>query len=229
MKRAFILATIIWALACMPATAGTIVNFKVSGLSFDVELYDADAPLTVANFLNYVNAGAYDNSIIHRSTTYNAAQVQVIQGGAYAWNASNQLYAIPTSDPVINEPGLLNERGTIAMAKLGGDPDSATSQWFFNVQDNPNLDLPANNGGFTVFGHVTDAAGLAAIDAIAGLYVAGQYQLPDLPPELVEAPLIQANNQVFFVTVDSVAVVPEPSAIVLATVGIGIALSRRRK
>ncbi len=55
------------------------------------------------------------------------------------------------------------------MAKLGGDPNSATSQWFFNVQDNPNLDLAINNGGFTVFGQVVDATGFAAIDAIAGL------------------------------------------------------------
>lgn len=55
------------------------------------------------------------------------------------------------------------------MAKLGGDPNSATSQWFFNVQDNPNLDLAINNGGFTVFGQVVHATGFAAIDAIAGL------------------------------------------------------------
>lgn len=209
------------------ASAGTIVNFKVSGLSFDVELYDDDAPQTVANFLSYVEAKAYDNSIFHRSTTYNPNEVQIIQGGAFAWNASSQLAAIPTGSPVDNEFGRLNERGTIAMAKVDGNPNSATSQWFFNVTDNPNLDLPENNGGFTVFGRVTNADGLAAINAIAQLAVWGQYD-PEAPSALAEAPLIPADNELYFVTVQSVAVVPEPSTLLLAAVGIGLALARRK-
>lgn len=227
MKRAMILATIIWALACVPAAAGTIVNFKVSGLSFDVELFDEQTPATVANFLQYVGAGAYDSSFFHRSTTYDPAQVQIVQGGGFSLNAG-VISLIPTFAPVVNEPGIPNLRGTIAMAKLGGNPNSATSQWFFNVQDNPNLDLPANNGGFTVFGQVVDATGLAAIDLIAGLQAWNINTAVGAPADgpFGEVPLINGDA---LVMVESVAVVPEPSAIVLATVGIGIALSRRRK
>lgn len=232
MKRAAILATIfwatvIWALTCLPATAGTIVNFKVSGLSFDVELFDEEAPVTVANFLSYVEAGAYDNSFIHRSTSYNPAQVQIIQGGAFQL-LGNTISAIPTADPIINEPGLANLRGTIAMAKVGGNPDSATSQWFFNVTDNPNLDLVENNGGFTVFGQVVGAIGLNAIDQIAGLQVFDINAEVGAPVDgpFGEVPLI--NGQAL-VIVDSVAVVPEPSTFVLAALGIAAACIRRRR
>jgi cyclophilin family peptidyl-prolyl cis-trans isomerase len=227
MKRAAILATIIWALACLPATAGTIVNFKVSGLSFDVELFDEDAPITVANFLSYMNAGAYDNSIIHRSTSYNPAQVQIIQGGGFQL-VGNTISAIPTADPIINEFGLSNLRGTIAMAKIGGQPNSATSQWFFNVTDNPNLDLAVNSGGFTVFGQVIGEVGLNAIDQIAGLQVFDINALVGAPVNgpFGEVPLINGES---LVIVDSVAVVPEPSALALAALGIAAACIRRRR
>jgi peptidyl-prolyl cis-trans isomerase A (cyclophilin A) len=227
MKRATILAAIIWALACLPATAGTIVNFKVSGLSFDVELFDEDAPVTVANFLSYVNAGAYDNSLIHRSTSYNPAQVQIIQGGGFQL-VGNTISVIPTADPIVNEFGLANLRGTIAMAKLGGNPDSATSQWFFNVTDNPNLDLVGNSGGFTVFGQVVGAVGLNAIDQIAGLQVFDINGAVGAPVDgpFGEVPLINGES---LVIVDSVAVVPEPSALALAALGIAATCIARRR
>lgn len=227
MKRAAILATIIWALACLPATAGTIVNFKVSGLSFDVELFDEQTPTTVANFLSYVNAGAYNNSLIHRSTSYNPAQVQIIQGGGFQL-VGNTINGIATFDPIVNEPGIDNLRGTIAMAKMGGQPDSATSQWFFNVTDNPNLDLPENSGGFTVFGQVVGEIGLNAIDQIAGLQVFDINAAVGLSGggPFGETPLINGQS---LVVVDSVAVVPEPSAFVLAALGIAAACLRRRK
>jgi peptidyl-prolyl cis-trans isomerase A (cyclophilin A) len=227
MKRAAILATIIWALACLPATAGTIVNFKVSGLSFDVELFDEDAPVTVANFLSYVNAGAYDNSLIHRSTSYNPAQVQIIQGGGFQL-VGNTISAIPKADPIINEFGLANLRGTIAMAKVGGQPDSATCEWFFNVTDNPNLDLVGNSGGFTVFGQVVGEVGLNAIDQIAGLQVFDINAAIGAPVDgpFGEVPLINGQS---LVIVDSVAVVPEPSAFVLAALGIAATCIARRR
>jgi peptidyl-prolyl cis-trans isomerase A (cyclophilin A) len=131
----------------------------------EIELFDEAAPETVANFLNYVNDGDYAKSFIHRSVTG-----FVVQGGGYSF-VDGAAVAIPTDPPVINEPGISNLRGTIAMAKRSGDANSATNQWFFNLADNSGLD--GTNGGFTVFGQVT-GDGMGVIDQIAALQVWNQ-------------------------------------------------------
>ena len=128
-----------------------------------IELFDEQTPATVANFLKYVNSGAYANSFIHRSVPG-----FVIQGGGY-YLVEGAPNAIETFPPVVNEPGISNVRGTIAMAKQAGDPNSATSQWFFNLVDNSEV-LDDNNGGFTVFGQVL-GNGMDVIDEIADLQV----------------------------------------------------------
>ena len=138
------------------AVSGTVVKFEtnapLSDNDFYIELTD-NTPLTNANFLSYVNSGAYDNSEFHRSVSD-----FVIQGGGFkhptvaADQPGSDPVAIPTTGTVQNEPGNLNTRGTIAMAKLGGQPDSATSQFFFNLSDNSFLD--SDNGGYTQFGSV---------------------------------------------------------------------------
>jgi len=140
-----------------PDITGTLVRFNSVIGDFIFELYDQDAPQTVANFLNYVNRGDYTGSIVHRSV-----EDFVVQGGAF-WYPSWQ--AIPEDPPVPNEPGISNTRGTVAMAKLPDDPDSATSQWFVNMTDNDFLDT--QNGGFTVFGHVIE--GMDVLEAINAL------------------------------------------------------------
>ena len=131
----------------------------------DITLYDTEAPLTVANFLSYVNSGAYSNSFIHRSMPG-----FVIQGGGYTLNNAT-LAAVPASAPVQNEfsTSRSNVRGTIAMAKVGSDPNSATSQWFINLADNAS-NLDQQNGGFTVFGRIS-ASGMKVADAIAALQI----------------------------------------------------------
>ncbi len=129
---------------------------------FEVNLYDNATPATVANFLNYVQNGAYSDSIIHRSVPG-----FVIQGGGISYDGISALTEITTNPAVANEPEFSNVRGTIAMAKLGNQPDSATSQFFFNLVNNA-TDLDNNNGGFTVFGQVI-GDGMDVIDAIAGL------------------------------------------------------------
>lgn len=141
----------------------TVVHFKTNMGDFDVNLFDSSTPETVANFLSYVEAGSYNNSIVHRSVPD-----FVTQGGGFTYFVEdNTVDVTPAFDPVINEPVFSNVRGTIAMAKLGGDPDSATSQWFFNIEDNSaNLDI--QNGGFTVFG-VVMAEGMEVVDAINAL------------------------------------------------------------
>ena len=89
------------------------------------------------------------------------------QGGGYIFVGDSPV-EIPTDPPVINEPGISNTRGTIAMAKPGGNPDGATSQWYINVKDN-SADLDASNGGFTVFGRVI-GNGMDIIDTINELH-----------------------------------------------------------
>jgi peptidyl-prolyl cis-trans isomerase A (cyclophilin A) len=129
---------------------------------FEVNLFDTTTPGTVANFLNYVNNGAYSNSVLHRSVPG-----FVVQGGGFTFDLATPLDNISTNSPVANEPVFSNVRGTIAMAKLGGDPDSATSQWFFNLGNNA-ANLDGQNGGFTVFGQVV-GDGMDVVDAIAAL------------------------------------------------------------
>jgi len=139
--------------------SGPLIRMHTNLGDIDVQLLPASAPLTVANFLNYMNRGAYNNSIFHRSVPK-----FIIQGGGFYKGFS----AIPADPAVTNEFSISNTRGTIAMAKLGSDPNSATNQWFFNLGDN-SANLDNQNGGFTVFGRVASPAGLAVMDKIGAL------------------------------------------------------------
>ena len=152
----------ITALAATSASA-TVVQFETPFGNFEVNLYDQTTPNTVANFLTYVNAEEYDNSFIHRSIPG-----FVVQGGGFLYNNEWPPGSVTALAPVVNEPVLSNVRGTIAMAKLGGDPNSATSQWFINLSDANAANLDIQNGGFTVFGEVV-GDGMAIVDQIAGL------------------------------------------------------------
>ena len=128
-------------------------NHGVIGLELDAE----KAPLTVANFIAYVEAGHYDNTIFHR-----VIDGFMIQGGGFLPGMKQK----PTREPVTNEAanGLKNTRGTIAMARTSA-PHSATAQFFINVADNSFLDYPGQDGwGYCVFGRVTE--GQDVIDRI---------------------------------------------------------------
>jgi len=142
------------------ATA-TIVEVETDLGTVEINLYDNATPATVTNFLDYVNSGAFTNSIFHRSVPG-----FVIQSGGYITDINAQVSEITTNPAVTNEPVYSNVRGTIAMAKLGSDPNSATSQWFINLANNAS-NLDGQNGGFTVFGEVS--AGMDVVDTIAGL------------------------------------------------------------
>ena len=141
--------------------AGTIVRVSTSVGDYSIELLDESAPATVQNFLNYVRRGDYNATYLHR-----VPDDFVVQGGAYRFQPYVGPVDVPTDPPVINEFGASNIRGTVAMAKIDGDPDSATNQWFVNLSDNTSLDT--SNGGFTVFGSVL-GNGMAVLDTINGL------------------------------------------------------------
>jgi len=146
---------------CVPDFSGAFV-FEVDTTlgTIPIELYPAMAPATVANFTAYALNGDYDGVLVHRSVPG-----FVIQAGGYR-EAGGAYVAIPTDPPVLNEPCLSNTRGTVAMARLAGQPDSATSQWFVNLADNTGLD--GVDGGFTAFGRVI-GDGMDVADAIAAL------------------------------------------------------------
>ena len=158
-----------------PLTTGKVARFNLANTStgtigngiINVVLFDqtgTGAPLTVQNFQSYLNTGSYTNSFIHRSIPG-----FIVQGGGYTYNNST-LGTIPSNAPVQNEFSTQrsNLRGTIAMAKLGNNPNSATNQWFFNLADNSS-NLNNQNGGFTVFGQALGASDLTTIDAIAAV------------------------------------------------------------
>lgn len=150
------------------AVSATTVQFQTVLGDFEVNLFDKTTPKAVDNFLAYVKANAYANTIIHRSVPG-----FVIQGGGYQYSGTAPV-VVPQNAKVVNEPVYSNLRGTIAMAKVRGQPDSATNQWFINLNDKNATDkthnyvLDTNNGGFTVFGQVT-GNGMAIVDAIAAL------------------------------------------------------------
>jgi len=121
-----------------------------------LELNRKEAPISVENFLRYVEDEFYDGTIFHRVVAH-----FMIQGGGYTTDMTKK----PTREPIANEweNDLNNDRGTIAMARLGGQPDSATSQFFINVADNAFLDRPQRDGaGYAVFGKV-----YAGMDTVA--------------------------------------------------------------
>ena len=160
-RRSLLLAALISIVAMFPRNSdATIVEFQTVMGSFEVNLYDNATPDTVANFLAYLNSGAYTNAVYHRSVPG-----FVVQGGGFAYNGALPLDGIPANPSVANEPVYSNVRGTISMAKLQGQPNSATNQWFFNLVDNSGA-LDGIEEGFSVFGEVV-GNGMDVLDAIA--------------------------------------------------------------
>lgn len=141
------------------ADIATRVRIETSLGSFVVELDASRAPLTVANFLEYVRAGHYDGTIFHR-----VINNFVAQGGGY----DEKLVEKPTRPNVPNESGngLSNRRGSLGMARTG-EPHSGNAQFYVNLADNPMLDPQPSRWGYTVFGHVVE--GMEVVDAIGAV------------------------------------------------------------
>ena len=186
------------AFSCFTSQA-TIVEMQTSHGVIELNLFDQQAPNTVANFLSYIEDDAYNQTVIHRSVSD-----FIIQGGGFTF--TDELVPIATKPAVGNEPVLSNVKGTIAMAKLANDENSATSQWFFNMVDNSEA-LDTQNGGFTVFGQIT-AQSQATLDNIAGLVHCGDIPLVDITSEQCSSSDV-ALSSANFVTINSVVVLDD--------------------
>jgi len=137
-----------------------------------IELAAKEAPKSVENFLTYVKAGHYDGTVFHR-----VIPTFMVQGGGFTADMKER----PTRTPIALESrnGLKNERGAVAMARRG-DPDSATSQFFINVVDNPRLDYPSFDGnGYAVFGKVVQ--GMDVVDKIKDVATANRGPHQNVP------------------------------------------------
>ncbi len=186
----------------LPGVTGQVVQFDTDLGKFNVELNASAAPVTVTNFLSYVNAGSYTNTMIHRSIPN--AYLGIIQGGGFT--STLPVNYVQTSAPIALEYNLPNARGTIAMARTT-QPNTATSQWFINTRDNSNEFGPANGGGYAVFGSVL-GTGMTVVDALLAVPT---YYLNDI---FTNIPLknLQPNQQELyahnFLTVKRTDVVP---------------------
>jgi peptidyl-prolyl cis-trans isomerase A (cyclophilin A) len=157
-----------------------------------IELYDSLAPITVKNFLDYVDSGFYNGTIFHR-----VIPGFVAQGGGYTFDFAEK----KTNPEIKNESdnGLKNDYKTIAMARMP-HPDSASSQFYFNLKDNPSLNAKVGANGYTVFGRVVD--GMEVVEKIAkeptGMYKsfpeAPNYAVRILSAKRVTAGSITTNS-----------------------------------
>jgi len=152
-------------LACSALVAGLAsaddanpkVLMKTTDGDITIELFADKSPITVENFLRYVDEGHFDGTVFHR-----VIPNFMIQGGGF----TAELEEKPTHEPIVNESRnkLHNTRGTLAMARTS-DPDSAAAQFFINQRSNLRLDWSPGKNGYTVFGEVTD--GMQVVDIIA--------------------------------------------------------------
>ncbi|MRW84909.1 peptidyl-prolyl cis-trans isomerase [Pseudoduganella sp. FT26W] len=166
------------------------VELKTTMGDIVLELDHDKAPKSVDNFLAYVKSGYYKNTIFHR-----VIDGFMIQGGGY----DEKLKGKPTNKPIPLEAnnGLHNVKYSLAMARMG-DPNSATSQWFINVEDNAGLDAPGpdGSGGYAVFGKVIK--GQETVDKIKAVLVddKGMFQnLPVVPVTVKSATILKTPIQ----------------------------------
>jgi cyclophilin family peptidyl-prolyl cis-trans isomerase len=138
-----------------------------------VELFESKSPVTTRNFLAYANIGFYNGTIVHRVDF-------VIGMGGY----TEDLKGRPTLPPIKNESrnGLKNLRGTLAMARYD-NPDSATSQFFINLKNNPHLDPTGAEPGYAVFGKVIE--GMDVVDKIGAVKTGNRGQFSNVPVQTV--------------------------------------------
>ena len=209
------------------AHAQTIVSFDTNFGEIEIELFDSQRPISVENFLGYINRGDYDGTIFHRTQSADTQGIGIVQGGGFLTSSDAITRQAPIENEAASDPLPLNTRGTIAYAR-GGDLDSATSEFFFNTVDNPGLDTQI----FTVFGEVI--SGLDVVDAIQALdtiqATGNDITFFDLPVIDDNAdPVTAASNLAVLNSATVVSSIPEPTAAVVLALGGVIGYTRRRR
>ena len=159
------------ALRALAETSRPVVTLRTSKGTVRIELYPNIAPRTVENFLGYVESGFYDETVFHR-----VIEGFVVQGGGF----TPELSMKPVREPVRIETknGMPNERGTVAMARQLGK-NTATSQFFVNLNDNASLDRDVRQFGYTVFGRVIE--GMDVVDRISRVQTSRRGPMADVP------------------------------------------------
>jgi peptidyl-prolyl cis-trans isomerase A (cyclophilin A) len=171
------LICLITGIACAEGKKNPVVTMETNLGNVTIELFEKEAPVSVANFLDYAKSGFYSGTIFHRVIAN-----FMIQGGGFTPDLKQK----PTSAPIKNEAGngLKNQRGTIAMARTG-IVDSATAQFFINVANNDFLnqrDKTQQGFGYAVFGKVVE--GMDVVDKIAAVKTVTR-GFPDVPEKQV--------------------------------------------
>jgi len=176
MKRFLLALAVFGVVAAVARAANPVVVMETSMGPIKIELYEDKAPITVKNFLSYVDDKFYDGTIFHRVIQNHSPQM--IQGGGMEQGMREK----KTKSPIKNESanGLSNTRGTIAMARTR-EPDSASAQFYINVKDNLYLDRnqSRDGAGYCVFGKVID--GMDVVDKIYGVRSESKGPHDDVP------------------------------------------------
>ena len=157
---------LIMLLGLSPVAEASYATIKTTLGTIVVELDDEKAPISVANFKTYAKEGFYDKTLFHR-----VIPGFMVQGGGFDHHGAypQTMHKKPGAKAGIKNEwgnGLKNRRGTLAMARLGNQPDSATNQFFINLADNDFLDQPRDGAGYAVFAKVV--SGMNVVDEIAG-------------------------------------------------------------
>jgi peptidyl-prolyl cis-trans isomerase A (cyclophilin A) len=152
-----------------------MIKFETTLGDFTVELFEKEAPVSVANFLSYIDEGFYNGTIFHR-----IVPGFVIQGGGFTEDMSQKRTKAPIKNEADN--GVKNKRGTLSMARTS-DVNSATTQFFVNLKDNDFLDNSKRDFGYAVFGKVT--SGMDVVDKIAAVDTTNKKGFQDVPAEAV--------------------------------------------
>lgn len=185
-------------LAVSSAQAEQYAEINTTQGTILLELDDEKAPITVANFERYAKDGFYNGTVFHR-----VIKDFMIQGGGFDHHGNypaglhNKASHGTMHPPIKNEwtNGLPNMRGSVSMARLGGQPDSATSQFFINLKDNDFLDQPRDGAGYAVFGKVV--AGMDVVDRIGDMKtrtIAGMQNVPNVEVRIESVKMLSKDE-----------------------------------